>query len=452
MATKTKTTKVKRRRPARKPRVGGDRAVTYRLYPGVAQAAALDELLMWQRRLYNAALEERRGAWRLERRSVTKFDQYGQLSGERGEGWEWLERFGVGFARGTLTRLDEAFTGFFRRVRTGATPGFPRFQGEGRFDSVQSEGTKGWGLTRTGKGTYGRLRVQGVGHVKVKLHRWYPGVNDGGTAEARKIVIRRRGHSKARRWDVTVLWRGVQVPKPNPTGRSAGVDVGVAVWAAVADSDGGMELVENARPLTNNLERLAAAQQALAACARTGRRDGKGRRNRAKARVVGLHRRIANARKDQAHQLSARLVASFDTVFFEDLAIPNMCRSAAGTTEDPGVNVAAKTGLNRSIHDAGWGQLISFTTYKAASAGRSVNLVKAPYTSQTCADCGHTDAGNRPSRDRFCCTKCGHEDHADANAAAVILAVGEGRIKIRAPRKRRTTRTGPGMGQHDTAT
>ncbi len=105
----------------------------------------------------------------------------------------------------------------------------------------------------------------------------------------------------------------------------------------------------------------------------------------------------------------------------------------------------------RSILDAGWGQLISFTEYKAVSAGRSVTKIRAPYTSQTCADCGHTDAASRPNLDRFCCTKCGHEDHADANAAVVILAVGEGRMKIRRPRKRKPKQTGPGLGQRDTA-
>lgn len=161
MAALTTTENAKRTRPARKPRVGETRAVTGRSYPTAHQAQGFDELLMWQRRLYNAALEERRGAWNLERRSVTKFDQYKQLSGERGEGWEWLERFGVGVCRGTLTRLDEAFGHFFRRVRNGQTPGFPRFQGEGRFDSVQWEGTTGWKLTRTGDGTCGRLYVQG---------------------------------------------------------------------------------------------------------------------------------------------------------------------------------------------------------------------------------------------------------------------------------------------------
>lgn len=176
-----------------------------------------------------------------------------------------------------------------------------------------------------------------------------------------------------------------------------------------------------------------------------GRRDGAGRRNKAKARVTRLHRQVANARKDFNHQLSRRLVNSFDEVFFEDLTIANMTRSAAGTLESPGSNVAAKSGLNRSILDAGWGQLARFTAYKAASAGRVVSKVKAAHTSQTCAQCAHTDPASRVSRDHFCCVKCGHVDHADANAARVVLAVGEGRLKINRPR-RPEKQSRPGSG------
>jgi transposase len=73
-----------------------------------------------------------------------------------------------------------------------------------------------------------------------------------------------------------------------------------------------------------------------------------------------------------------------------------------------------------------------------------VSKVKAAHTSQTCAQCGHTDPASRVTRDHFCCTACGHVDHADANAARVVLAVGEGRINIRAPRRTKKFRPGSG--------
>jgi putative transposase len=153
---------------------------------------------------------------------------------------------------------------------------------------------------------------------------------------------------------------------------------------------------------------------------------------------------VRQARAEHAHQLSARLVHTFDFIALENLALPNLTRSAKGTMDDPGTNVAAKAGLNRSILDAGWGQLVRFITYKAASAGRCVQRVKASYTSQTCARCGHTDAKSRINRDRFCCVACGHRAHADANAAGVILAFATGRLAIPSPARTRSARPGSG--------
>ena len=344
---------------------------------------------------------------------MSRFEQFRELTGAA-ELLPWLGRFGVSVARGTLVRLDEAFAHFYRRVRAGERPGFPRFRGVGSWDSVQWADTQSWRLTRTGKGSYGRLYVQGVGHVPVKLHRWF-----GDGAELRKLVMHRRG----RRWDATVFWRNVHVEPLPVTGRRCGVDVGVAVLAAVAGSDGTRELIANPTPLARHRAVLTRAQQALAACAKTGRRDG-GRRQRARARVARAHEHIQRQRRDAAHQLSARLIGAFDLIAIEDLVIKAMTRSAAGTVDEPGRNVAAKAGLNRSILDAGWGQLARFLAYKAASAGRELVRVPPAGTSQTCAACGHRHRENRVDRDHFSCVSCGHEDHADANAAAVVLAAG----------------------------
>ncbi|MGH9004319.1 MAG: zinc ribbon domain-containing protein, partial [Acidimicrobiia bacterium] len=121
--------------------------------------------------------------------------------------------------------------------------------------------------------------------------------------------------------------------------------------------------------------------------------------------------------------------------------------SARGTVEAPGRGVAAKSGLNRSIHDAGWGQLVNLLTYKAEGAGRKLVRVPAPHTSQTCAACGATDPANRPDRDHFTCTTCGHTAHPDANAAQVILAIATGRLTITRPPPNRR----PGSGHRDAA-
>ncbi len=165
------------------------RAFQYVLDPTVKQRAGLDGLLSAQCRLYNAALEERRGAWRWEKRSVTRFDQYKTLTGLGVQEPE-LMGFGVTVARGTLLRLDRAFGGFFRRCRSGETPGFPRFRSWRRFDSVEWPDTSGWRVHEDA----GRLYVQGVGHVKLRLHRPLRGT-------PKTLTIRRVG----RRWQVTVF-------------------------------------------------------------------------------------------------------------------------------------------------------------------------------------------------------------------------------------------------------
>jgi putative transposase len=408
------------------------RSVTYLLYPTAGQRRALEDLLEIQRQLFNAALEERRGAWRWERRTVTRYDQYNSLTGAE----EWcpeLARFGRRVAQGTLDRLDEAFDHFLRRASAGERAGFPRFKGRSRWDSVQWSNAGGsWKVTPTGKGTYGRLYVQGVGHVSVKLHRHFDG------ARPVKLVVRRR----LRRWEATVVYRDVPNERLPATGRAAGVDVGITVLAAIADDQGAVELVANPAPLTRALHRLERAQQALAAC-----QKGSNRRHRARRRVARVHEQVRQQRRHHAHLLSARLVAQYDLIAVENLRIPNMTRSAGGTLEAPGRNVAAKSGLNRSILDAGWGQLVNLLTYKAEGAGRKLVRVPAAHTSQTCSACGATDPDNRPGRDHFCCITCGHTAHPDANAARVILAVATSRLTITRPPP--TTR--PGSGHRDAA-
>ena len=410
---------------------GAIRSATYRLYPTARQRLALEELLEIQRQLYNAALEERRGAWRWEGRAVTRYDQYNGLTAA--EDWcPELARFGRRVAQGTLDRLDEAFGHFQRRVRAGQRAGFPRFKGPNRWDSVQWSNAGGsWRMTPTGQGSYGRLYVQGVGHLSVKLHRRFDG------ARPVKLVVRRR----LRGWEATVVYRDVTVQPLPPTGRAAGIDVGIAVLAAVADNHGSVELVANPAPLTQSLRRLQQAQRALAAC------RGSNRRRRARQRVARLYERTRHQRRNHAHQLSARLVADYDLIAVEDLRITNMTRAGRGTPESPGTNVAAKSGLNRSILDAGWGQLINLLTYKAEGAGRKLVRVAAAHTSQTCPRCGVTNPASRPDRDHFACTTCGHSTHPDANAAQVILAVATGRLVVNCP----PTPKRPGSGHRDAA-
>jgi putative transposase len=363
---------------------------------------ALEKALSLNRELYNAALEERRGAWQWEQRSVSYFDQSRELTELREIRPDTLA-FGVTVCRGTIKRLDRAFEGFFRRCKAGQTPGFPRFKGQGQFDSLQWQDKNGWALDENSR----RLRLHGIGHVKVRLHRPISGT-------PKTITVRREG----KRYWVTV--HCVDVPaQPLPaTGREIGIDLGVD--QLVATSDG--QLIENARFAKRGQAALARAQRDLASKTRGSRR-----RQKARERVGNHHRKIANQRRDFAHQVSRRLVNDYDLIVYEDLKIKNMTRRPKPRRDGEGGYEAngakAKSGLNRSILDAGWGDLLAMILYKAESAGREVVAVDPRNTSRTCPECGLVSAGTRCGA-VFRCLRCGHSAHADINAAENILRAG----------------------------
>jgi putative transposase len=323
-----------------------------------------------------------------------------------------LAAFGTVVSRGTLRRLERAYAAFYRRVAAGQTPGFPRYRSFRRFDSVSYEDRSGWKLDPA----TGRLHLLGVGHVRVRVHRPIP---DGARLRAcvvrRERVVRRAGHPTRARWTATIA---VELPAAAPlpaTGRRCGVDVGVRVLAAVVDDRGRATLVANPRPLAAAATRLQVAQQRLSRA-----QPRSHRRERARAAVAVAHAKVARVRAWHTHQLSHDLVRDHDLIAVEDLKVTNMTRSASGTVGCPGVNVAAKAGLNRVILDAGWAQLRRQVSYKAANAGRELVAVPPQRTSQTCHHCGHTDPASRHGA-VFDCTACGHHADADINAAANIL-------------------------------
>jgi putative transposase len=193
----------------------------------------------------------------------------------------------------------------------------------------------------------------------------------------------------------------------------AGIDLGIAAFLATSDGT----LVENPRHGRRGAGRLAAAQQALARCQRRSKRRAKVRE-----RVAAHHGKVRRRRLDHAHKTALDLVRRYDLIAHEDLRITNMTRSASGTVERPGSNVAQKTGLNRSIHDAGWGVFLNVLRAKAESAGRVVVAVNPRDTSRTCPQCGHCASGNRVTQADFACVRCGYTGHADVVGAINVLS------------------------------
>lgn len=380
------------------------RTFRYRLHPTVRQAQLLSHQLEFQREIYNAALQERINVWKREQRSVSYFEQCRTLTELREVRPDVLAS-GVRLCRGTLKKLDRSFLDFFRRVQGGEKPGFPRFKTATRFTSLQWEDSNGWRVEEDLR----RLYLPGIGHVKANYHRRLSGL-------PRAITVKREG----KKWWLSVRCRDVPASPLASTGREIGIDLGVV--NIIATSDG--EVVTAGRFGRRIQAQITEAQRAQARCRRGSTRYEKRAQNMAR-----LYRKASNQRRDAAHQLSRRLVNDFDLIAVENLEVAKMTRfrrrgRRADRFDKGKAKASIKRGRARSIYDAGWGTLLSLLLYKAESAGRVVVMVDPRYTSQTCAECGHVEAGNRVSQSRFRCCACGHCDHADVNAARNILWAG----------------------------
>ncbi|MEU6407323.1 transposase [Microbispora sp. NPDC046933] len=382
------------------------RSFKFLLRPTRKQAAALATCLEDHRQLYNAALDHRRTAYRKAGVTVRYGDQSGELKDFRADDPAGQGRWSFSSQQATLRRLDKAFAAFFKRVREGRAPGFPRFKGRGWFDTVEwpkdGDGCRWDSQPEHPTATF--VRLQGIGHVRVHRHRPARG-------RVKTISVKREGNH----WFVILSCDDVPARTLPATGAAVGIDMGVASLVTTSDGDP----LANPRHLKASAGRLASAQRDLAR-----KKRGSKRRHKAVVRVAALHARVRRQRLDGAHKAALALVRAYDVIVHEDLRIANMTRSASGTIEAPGRNVAAKSGLNRSILDAGWGVFLRVLAHKAESAGRELIAVNPANTSRACARCAHVAKENRVTQAMFCCMACGHSAHADVNAAINILRAG----------------------------
>ena len=217
------------------------------------------------------------------------------------------------------------------------------------------------------------------------------------------------------KWYVSIQTE-VEVEDPvHPSSSAVGIDLGVARFATLSDGT-------YYAPL-NSFRRH---EQALAKAQRRLKHKRKFSNNwkKAKARIARIHERIARVRADFLHKTSTAISKNHAIVCIEDLQVKNMTASASGTKEQPGRNVAAKSGLNKSILDQGWYEFRRQLDYKLAWRGGQLIVVAPHYTSQTCPHCGHVSAENRKTQAKFLCLRCGFEAHADVVGAMNILARG----------------------------
>ena len=344
----------------------------YRIYPTTAQKFRMSEWENALRFLWNLANEQRRmGLARPQRIYRTAFDQQKELTTLRAE-LPWLADVSRNVCTNLLVELDKAWQRCFKRSAHA-----PRWKRRGR---------DAFGFTEVDPGRCrldSRLRFPKLGQIRIKLHRPLEG-------EPKKYTINRDGDQ----WFVSIVCE-IEI---NPTQRTepiVAIDRGIT--NVVADSNEKIE--RNPQHLERALKRLARAQRTVAR-----RQKGSKNKEKAKIRVMRIHRKVRRQRAHILHALTTTYAESQGTVVVERLQIANMEKNRQ---------------LSRRIGGAGWGQLVEMLRYKLAWSGGQLAEVSAHYSSQTCAACGHIDATSR-ARESFHCTVCGHRDHADVNAAKVL--------------------------------
>ena len=353
------------------------RTFQFRLRPNSTQGAELERILADNCETANACIQERRDAWKLQRKSISYRDQQSELTELRKDpAFQWMA---CDIQRDPLRRVDRAFKAFYRRCKTpGQKPGFPRFRSRFRYDSF------GFGLPVVRERS---IKIPNVGDIRARGGRPIQG-------RAKLCTVKRDG----KRWTASVVCDIGPAPEKVAVSRAVGIDVGLTTLATLSD---GTE-IQNPRWTRKHEVRIAAANRALA-------RKKRGSHNRIKAREAlrRAHQRAANARLNYIHHASKWLVSNYDLIAYEDLNIQGMSQGR----------------LAKSIMDAAWGILLYQLRYKAESAGTHVIAVNPRGTSQRCSGCGETVKKTLWQRTHSC-PHCGLELGRDANASRNILALG----------------------------
>ena len=356
------------------------RSFKYRLYPTRAQTSALHRQVDEACRLYNAAVEECRSAWRMLRISIGYLDQANQLKAIRAAGDVGVANFSA--CQDVLRRVDKTFAAFFRRISASEKAGYPRFRSRHRYDSLT---WPAWG-DGCALRSPGRLYLQGVGDLKLKWHRRLPAEASIKTVTAKREV----GH-----WYVCF---SVELPEPEPLpvcNLAVGIDVGLTRFAVCSD---GAEIA-NPRHFRASERRLRIAQRKLARRKKRSRR-----RQKARQELARLHLHVRNQRRDFHHQTAHTLVERYGLIAVEALNVKGLAGSM----------------LAKSIQDAGWSQFVRFLSDKAANAGRALTAVNPAGTTQRCSGCGE-HVPKRLSERQHLCPGCGLVLGRDLNAALNIL-------------------------------
>jgi putative transposase len=426
------------------------RAVAEREAEGDAEGiAALFADAAWRKRSYAAAKKEVLVAHPDYAYAVGQFAtgyRFRAMTKPEDSRWAWWETEKHGVQKNSVNpifgdlgkAIDRAFhmtapVNLRRKPRKdGMRVGWPRFKS--KHDSDQGFALVGGATTPVVSAHRIRLpiRTPDGRQITVRVHEHTKKLQSllgkGAVSKQKTIRVSRRGG----RWYVVVFIDTPTELLEQPITRrqraagGIGIDQGIAQRLALSDGT----FIENPRHPARYQRRIRKTQKAMARkrVHKPRGADPSTRYTKTRIRHAVAQRQLAATRAGFLHRQSALLASKYALLAVEDLRTGNMVRSAKGTVDRPGTRVRQKTGLNRSILDAGFGTLLRMLEYKTRRHGADLVTVTAAYTSQTCHQCGHTAAESRETQARFRCVKCGHTAHADTNAALNVLALADAKL------------------------
>ena len=349
----------------------------YTLKPTPQQERQLERVLWRCRTLYNTALEQR----------ITRYTQEAELKDIRAAMSEYAAIHSH-VLQDVLARLDKTYQAFFRRIREGQTPGFPRFQGRGRFNSFTYK-EFGNGARLDEILDNGLLVLSKVGRIAMRWSRPLEGT-------PKTVTISREADG----WYMCISCADVPVQLLESTGQETGIDLGLESFATLADGT----MIHTPRCYRKAERRLKTAQRKV-----SRRKQGGNPRRKAVKLLARAHQQVKRQRQDFQHKAALQLVRQFDTIYHEAVQVATMLKNHH---------------LAQSIADAGWSGFLSILAFTAACAGKRVVAVNPAYTSQTCSGCGVVVRKGLSVR-WHSCPACGTSLHRDHNAAKNIERLGQ---------------------------